>query len=103
MSDRAWVEEQMKNISVPDNGALIVISELANQQIILEDKIALAEESLTKLKAEYNDLAGKHLPEAMAQVGLSEIKLRTGERVIVKPFNSAKRAYIYKNDSSTNK
>jgi hypothetical protein len=103
MNERMWMEEQLKNVSAPDKGALIVISELAAKQLILEDKIALAEKALTKLKAQYNDLVGKYLPDAMAQVGLSEIKLRSGERVTIKPFKSTKRAYIYKDGSSSEK
>ena len=65
------------------------VSELANYQVKLEDKIADAEAVLKTLKQEHNKISQIDIPEALAECGLSEFKLANGMKVTVNPFYSA--------------
>jgi hypothetical protein len=75
---------------VPNDQALEEIARLAARQEELEDQIVKADEALTKLKAQYNAVAGRDLPDAMSRIGLSELRLKSGARLTVKPYYSAK-------------
>lgn len=65
------------------------VSELANYQVKLEEKIADAEAALKTLKQEHNKTSQIDIPEALAECGLSEFKLANGMKVTVNPFYSA--------------
>lgn len=65
------------------------ISKLANQQLELEHEIALIEEQLKMLKQEHKQVSQTDIPEAMAEVGMSEFKLQDGDKVAVQPYYSA--------------
>ncbi len=65
------------------------VSDLANFQVSLENKIADAEATLKTLKQEHNKVSQVDIPEALAECGLSEFKLANGMKVTVNPFYSA--------------
>jgi seryl-tRNA synthetase len=75
---------------LPDNQSLDEVARLAARQEALEDQIVEAETALSKLKAELNTVAGRDLPDAMVRCGLSELKLKSGAKLTVKPYYSAK-------------
>lgn len=72
-----------------DDSQLSKISKLANQQLELEHEIALIEEQLKMLKQEHKQVSQTDIPEAMAEVGMSEFKLQDGDKVTVQPYYSA--------------
>jgi hypothetical protein len=75
-------------VDVSDD-ALRQVSELANEQVKLEDKISTAEAELKTLKQSHNKVSQVDIPEALAECGLSEFKLANGMKVTVNPFYSA--------------
>jgi hypothetical protein len=69
-----------------DTSSLKGISELANRQLGLELDIAKLEEQLKAKKEEHRQVSQIDIPEAMAEIGLSEFKLDTGHKITVNPF-----------------
>lgn len=69
-----------------DTSALKGISELANRQLGLEIDIAKLEEQLKAKKEEHRQVSQIDIPEAMAEIGLSEFKLDSGHKITVNPF-----------------
>lgn len=73
------------------NEALRKIADLANQQYKMEKAIEEAEELVKYEKEKLRVLSQVTIPQAMAAVGLAEIKSKDGSFVLViKPFYSAK-------------
>lgn len=72
--------------AVPNDHALAEVAALAESQVELEARIAAAETRLEVLRAEHHRLAGQLLPEAMRALGLTTLKLVSGEKVDVKPI-----------------
>ncbi len=68
---------------------LKTVSNLAEYQLILENKIKQAEEDLSTLKEQYKQVSQTDLPEALAETGLSEIKLTDGSKISVQQFYNA--------------
>lgn len=69
-----------------DTSALKGISELATKQVRLEAELAQLEAQLKAKKEEHRQVSQIDIPEAMAEIGLSEFKLDTGHKVTVNPF-----------------
>lgn len=90
MSEVSLAELEAVSQQLPDNQALDEVAVLAAKQEALEDQIVEAEAVLSKLKAELNTVAGRDLPDAMVRCGLSELKLKSGAKLTVKPYYSAK-------------
>jgi len=68
---------------------LKTVSKLAEYQLILETKIKRAEEDLATLKEQFKQVSQTDLPEALAETGLSEIKLTDGSKISVQQFYNA--------------
>ena len=68
---------------------LKTVSKLAEYQLILENKIKQAEEDLATLKEQFKQVSQTDLPEALAETGLSEIKLTDGSKISVQQFYNA--------------
>ena len=68
---------------------LKTVSKLAEYQLILENKIKHAEEDLATLKEQFKQVSQTDLPEALAETGLSEIKLTDGSKISVQQFYNA--------------
>lgn len=75
-------------MSIKDD-QLKTVSKLAEYQLILENKIKSAEEDLATLKEQYKQVSQTDLPEALAETGLSEIKLTDGSKISVQQFYNA--------------
>jgi hypothetical protein len=60
------------------------ISTLAQRQIDIEEKIEKAENVLSSLKQQLDEVQLRLLPDALAEAGVSTIRLETGETVEVK-------------------
>ncbi len=75
-------------MSIQDD-QLKTVSKLAEYQLILENKIKSAEEDLATLKEQYKQVSQTDLPEALAETGLSEIKLTDGSKISVQQFYNA--------------
>lgn len=69
--------------------SLKVVAELANRQLSLEKEIEDLEAQLKEKKESLVQVAEKDLPEALAECGLSEVKLLDGSKVSVKPYYQA--------------
>ena len=63
--------------------ALDQLNNLTTKYLSYEEDIASAELVLKELKSEFNKISQERIPELLATYGLSEIKLATGEKVIV--------------------
>jgi len=72
-----------------DDSGLQQISDLANKQVKLERKIKEMEDELKAVKDEHKQVSQVDIPEALAEVGLSEFKLKDGTKITVSPFYSA--------------
>ena len=72
-----------------DDQDLKQVSILANTQRELENKIAKQEEELKETKRQLKQVSEVDIPEALAESGLSEIKLTDGTKVSVQQFYSA--------------
>jgi hypothetical protein len=92
MNDEQWLLNEFvkANIEVPDTEKLETVSALAERQLQLEQEISAIEDQLSKLNAHLNEVSGKLLPDALAAAGLSEIKLKSGAKLTVKPWYTAK-------------
>jgi len=69
--------------------SLKVVGELAARQLKLEQELTDLEDQLKAKKEELTQVSEKDLPEALAECGLSEIKLLDGSKVTVKPYYQA--------------
>ena len=74
---------------IPDDKKLVSIAGIAQRQLSLEGHVSRMEDYLQALKSQLKDVQTRELPDAMTELGLSEIKLDTGEKILIKPFVSA--------------
>ena len=82
--------EELNTLNVETNDAdMRRIVDLANKQINLEQEVVGLEQQLKNKKEELRNVKEHDLPDAFAEVGLSEIKLQDGSRVKVEPFVNA--------------
>ena len=65
------------------------ISALVSAQLGLERQVAVLEQQLSNHKEALKDLAEIKIPEAMMAIGLSEVKLTSGEKVTIVKYYSA--------------
>ena len=65
------------------------IADLANKQISLQRQVADLEEQMKAAKEELRVVQEHDLPDALAEAGVSEIRLADGSRVKVEPFVKA--------------
>ncbi len=64
--------------------AMQTLSDLAKEQMKLEARVERLSEQLSLAKKQLLKVSGELIPELMAQSGLSEVRLGTGEKVIIK-------------------
>lgn len=65
------------------------IADLANKQLSLQQQVADLEEQMKAAKEELRVVQEHDLPDAMAEAGISEVKLADGSRVKTEPFVNA--------------
>jgi len=106
MSEKELMEMMVEESTLPNNVELSTISNLAQQQLHLMQLITQKEEETTALKAELKQVQEVDLPTEMAAIGLSEVRLTTGEKVDIKTgyagsITKAKQpsAYAWMNDN----
>lgn len=80
--------KDMEKIKLDDK-QIKVCSELANYQVILEKKIKDKETELSTLKEQHKQVSQTDLPEALAETGLSSIKLLDGSTITINQFYNA--------------
>lgn len=85
-----------KDSSALGDNALARIAGLAQDQIKAEAEVARLEEELKAAQAKLKDISQFKLPELLAEVGMSEFKLKDGTKISVK---EDVRASIPKSDS----
>ena len=69
---------------LPSNNDLLEISQLAKQQLSLQDQVATAEQALEALQRALRQVQEIDLPQAMLQAGVSSITLPTGQKITIK-------------------
>ena len=75
--------------SFASDESLKVVADLATRQINLEREVEDLENRLKEKQEALKQVQEKDLPEALAECGLSEIKLVDGSKVTVKPYYQA--------------
>lgn len=83
------LEDVAMQLSSVDNNDLKQVAALVRQQLVLEQRV---EDLTTELKRAQQDLAhisGEVLPAALAEHGLTELKMADGSKVTVSSFVSA--------------
>lgn len=83
------LEDVAMQLSSVDNNDLKQVAALVRQQLVLEQRV---EDLTTELKRAQQDLAhisGEILPAALAEHGLTELKMADGSKVTVSSFVSA--------------
>lgn len=75
-------------LSISDAG-LKQISDLANRQVMLEQKVKELDDLLKQTKELHKQVSQVDIPEALAELGLSEFKLKDGTKLTVQQFYSA--------------
>ena len=95
MSDKPTFEELVGN-SEPDkwssevtNDELANVSSLAQKQINLLNEVSQIEDMLKAKKEELRLVQEQELPDALSEVGLTQIVLSTGEKISLSEFYSA--------------
>ena len=76
-------------MDIKEDKQLKVVADLAKYQDTLETKIKRAEEDLATLKEQFKQVSQVDLPEALAETGLSEVKLVDGTKITVQQFYNA--------------
>ena len=85
----ASFEEAAATLSSVDETGLSTVSKLAQQQLSIERRIAELEEMVSDAKKELREVSEELLPNAMAEYGISELKLSDGSEISVGKFYSA--------------
>lgn len=85
---------------------LMTINELANEQLVLEAKIAGLETELSETKEKHRRIEQDVLPQKMMELGLLSFTLASGESINIKevyfgsiPRDSAEEAFIWLKDN----
>ena len=81
--------EQDAATPVPTNESLAQVSSLVARQVSLEDEIEELENLLKARRAELQRLSTDEVPAALSELGISDLKLVTGEKVEIVPFVQA--------------
>ena len=85
----ASFEDAAATLSSVDETGLSSVSKLAQQQLSIERRIAELEEMVSDAKKELREVSEELLPSAMAEYGISELKLSDGSEITVGKFYSA--------------
>ena len=95
MSEKPTFEELIGNAE-PDkwdsevtNSELANVSSLAQKQINLLEEVSQIEDMLKAKKEELRLVQEQELPDALSEVGLTQIVLSTGEKISISEFYSA--------------
>ena len=95
MSDKPTFEQLIGN-SEPDkwdsdvtNDELANVSSLAQKQINLTNEVSQIEDMLKAKKEELRLVQEQELPDALSEVGLTQIVLSSGEKISLSEFYSA--------------
>lgn len=80
-------EVDWKNATTDDE--MKGVSELAQRQVEAEKVVELLTERLNNAKETLRDIKERQLPEKMAEVGFSEIKLNNGVKIVIEDFYNA--------------
>lgn len=96
MSDLMKMFMNDTEVTEINNGELNEISELANDQLELEKRVAMLEGHLSDAKEELRNIQEYLLPEAMGAVGMAEFKLANGYKITVKEdvYASIRKDYV---------
>lgn len=74
---------------VESDEALREVSRLAQRQVDLEQRVKELEEDIKVAKKDLRNVQEQELPDALAQAGLSEIRLTDGTKIVVSDFVTA--------------
>lgn len=83
------LEDLASELTSLDEQGLSRVSALARQQMLLEQRIADLEAELKETQERFREVAEDLLPAAMAENGLTKIKLSDGSEVSVSKFYGA--------------
>ena len=76
--------EEIKDDSVKE------LSHMCNDLLKVEGEIGNTEEKLQRLKERQRELSEQAIPDKLAQLGVSDLKLNDGSRISAEPFYSAR-------------
>lgn len=76
--------------ALPPTEKLKTLAEYANQQLELEQSIALKEAEIEELKGKHKKVSEGAIPELMGALALREIRLQNGLILSIKPYYSGK-------------
>jgi hypothetical protein len=86
--NKMFVEDSPESITEVDNIKTLSAEVLKMQ--VLEDDIEKDEERLKEKKERLKKISGETIPTLMSEMSLTELKLRDGSKVLVKPFYAAR-------------
>ena len=84
-------EENIKKaVEDMDESAIKSLSKLCHDLLVLEGEIGNTEERLRKIKDQHRELSEQTIPDKLAELGVSDLKLSDGSRISADPFYSAR-------------
>ena len=83
------LEDIAMQLSSVDNNDLKQVAALVRQQLILEQRVEDLAADLKRAQTELSQISGELLPAALAEHGLSELKMSDGSKVTVATVISA--------------
>ena len=84
-------EENIKKaVEDMDESAIKSLSKLCKDLLVLEGDIGNTEERLRRLKNQQKELSEQAIPDKLAELGVSDLKLSDGSRISADPFYSAR-------------
>jgi hypothetical protein len=81
---------EQKELGIHQQDSLGFIQEMGAFLDTLDEDITQKEKELNEAKAKFKNIAEKVLPDMMMNLGLEEIKLRSGKKITLKEVVSAK-------------
>ena len=82
-------QDAMKSPEVPTDKKLEGLAAIVNKQLDLEQKVKDFEDLLKQYKKDLLIIQTRELPNAMQEIGFTELKMADGSQITVKPFVSA--------------
>jgi len=82
-------QDKLAQVKTPDDSGLSVVSQVAVQVIAQEKKYMALAEELSAAQEHLRELTERTLPDAMAQVGLTEFTTTTGYKITVEEVVTA--------------
>lgn len=73
-----------KEVHLPSDDELQTVGELANKQLMLEEKVAKAKQDLKDLEDQLTNVREVALPKALESYGLTSVTLLDKSRIIIK-------------------